>query len=102
MLFPRKLGKKRTERVWLRNNLSSKAEMICDDVRRRLAEDQQWQDKRFIPYPETYLNGERWEDEITPIKLTKSQEFSERLERVADKLQRTFDEKGDLSHGKPF
>ena len=28
----------------------------------------QWQDKKFIPHPATWLNQRRWEDDIPPIK----------------------------------
>jgi len=37
--------------------------LIIADVKTRLATDEQWI-KGFIPYPTTYLNGDRWEDEL--------------------------------------
>ena len=41
---------------------------ILADIENRLKLDAQWQDKTFIPHPTTYLNGERWNDDITPIE----------------------------------
>ena len=39
--------------------------MIIEDVKKRKKEDSQWA-KGFIPHPTTYLNQERWEDEMSP------------------------------------
>ena len=37
---------------------------LIEDVKRRQAEDADWL-RGAIPHPATYLNGERWQDEIT-------------------------------------
>lgn len=62
--YPIKRGKKRAEDVWKRKRLDEKSEVICLDVERRKAEDEQW-GRGYIPHASTYLNGERWNDELT-------------------------------------
>lgn len=48
------------------NKLSKEMQlMIIEDVKKRKKEDSQWA-KGFIPHPTTYLNQERWEDEMSP------------------------------------
>lgn len=36
----------------------------------------QWQDGQYIPYPATWLNGGRWEDETEPFILPEEKEHS--------------------------
>jgi hypothetical protein len=36
-----------------------------------------WKDPKYIPYPSTWLNGERWNDEIKPTKQAFSIPFPE-------------------------
>jgi hypothetical protein len=69
--YPVKKNKPAAKRAWKKNNLEHLADTLLSDVRNRLKKDKQWQDKQFIPYPATYLNGKRWHDDITPIKAQK-------------------------------
>lgn len=62
-IYPRKAKKADAARIWKRRGLDSISATIVDDVRRRSAEDSRWL-SNFIPDPTTYLNGNRWEDEI--------------------------------------
>ena len=63
--YPRKEGKKDAHRAWVKHQLDKKSEQIIDDVRKRQTRHLPWLDGRsFIPLPATYLNGERWTDEI--------------------------------------
>ncbi len=66
--YPRKKDKAKAKAKWKSKKLDGKAEMILEDVRNRKINDHDWLKGggEFIPYPSTYLNGERWEDEITP------------------------------------
>lgn len=66
--FPRKENKKKAEEVWKRKKLDSIADQIVADVTDRAARHKQWLDG-FIPHPTTYLNGERWTDEIREAPL---------------------------------
>ena len=54
--------KKEALRIWKRDRLDEKADMIIADIRRRPLEDDQWK-RGYGPQPPAYLNGERWEDE---------------------------------------
>lgn len=65
--YPRKEGKKRALEVWMRKKLESreKATPIIVDVVKRTRDHKPWIDG-FVPHASTYLNGERWEDDISP------------------------------------
>ena len=50
-------------RAWDKGNLDEIADLIIADVIYRKKDHVTWLDG-FIPYPSTYLNGRRWEDDI--------------------------------------
>lgn len=62
--YPRKINKKTARKKFLTIPRSNKQKILL------ALEDQktssQWQEERYIPHPTTWLNGERWEDEIKP------------------------------------
>ena len=61
--YPRKTNKKGAHKAW--NKLNPPMELISrilNDIAMRKTH--QWSDKQFIPHPATYLNNERWEDEV--------------------------------------
>lgn len=69
--YPSKKAKKVAEASWLRVNPSTGlARTIIEDVKKRRVEDKQWLGG-FIPMPATYLNQERWNDDITPVNQTR-------------------------------
>lgn len=60
-IYPKKVDKKKSEQKW--NHLKeSDRELIMSDVPKRALSDS-WK-KGYVPNPTTYLNGERWNDEI--------------------------------------
>lgn len=62
--YPRKIGSKaKSEKSWATQKLDALADQILADVKARVADDTQWRDAQFIPYPTTYLNGQRWNDQ---------------------------------------
>lgn len=63
--YPVKREKKRARDAWKRKKLDRIADEILADIARRKLHDPQWLDG-FIPHPSTYINGERWQDEIKP------------------------------------
>ena len=40
-------------------------------------ETEQWQNERFIPHASTWLNGERWEDEISTVSKNNTNDDNE-------------------------
>ena len=66
--YPRKAAWPAAEKAWRKNRCDRHADKILADVRARVADPGQWADANFIPYPATYLNARRWEDEWTPAK----------------------------------
>ena len=62
-MYPRKVKKKKSLEIWKRQKLDRLADQIIADVKKRSAVDQRWING-YIPDPTTYMNGERWNDEI--------------------------------------
>lgn len=66
--YPKKKDKTKTKKIWDKKKYPPETvKIILDDIEKRKQDDVEWQDKQFIPYPSTYLNGERWNDEITKV-----------------------------------
>jgi DNA-binding transcriptional ArsR family regulator len=61
--YPVKRNKKKAKDAWQRKCLNDKADELIADVETRTKKDPQWL-KGYIPHATTYINGERWEDEI--------------------------------------
>lgn len=62
--YPRKENKKKAQEIWKRKKLNGNADFIIQDIHDRQRRHQSWL-KGYIPHATTYLNGERWNDEIT-------------------------------------
>lgn len=60
-LYPKKVERKKSEMKWARLSYENQRAVI-DDIPKRIL-GRQWQ-AGYIPNPMTYLNGERWNDEI--------------------------------------
>lgn len=65
-IYPKKAAKVACEKKWKAKRLDDKVDMIIADVKRRMAEHRPWVDG-FPPNPLTYLNQERWNDDIEPV-----------------------------------
>jgi hypothetical protein len=63
-IYPYKIKKKEAKDTWSHRKLDGIADMIISDVKTRIAKDERWQNKKFIPSPAKYLSGDRWTDEI--------------------------------------
>lgn len=71
--YPRKTAKEAAKKAWWRygqrhpNGHAAVLPIILADIKARI-EAGQWQldRKEFIPHPATYINGERWHDEVIP------------------------------------
>ena len=62
-IYPKKVKKKKARGIWKRKRLDTTADELIADVRRRQESDRRWLDG-YPPDPTTYLEGDRWEDEI--------------------------------------
>ena len=66
-IYPKKRKKRDSRLIWERKKLDNKADEIITDVQLRPKMDDRWKKEggKFIPDPTTYLNQERWEDEVS-------------------------------------
>jgi len=74
IIYPNQRDMYKAEKIWIKNKLDGIADIILADLKNRMANDSQWQDKKFIPHASTYLNGRRWEDEISLQKIARREE----------------------------
>lgn len=66
-VYPKKAGRAEALKAWKAKKLDRLADTIIADVKRRQVEHRGWLEG-FTPNPATYLRGERWTDEIEPIR----------------------------------
>lgn len=59
--YPKKIGKKKVEDKF--NSIEFPIDKILKNIELQ-KKSEQWQTQQYIPNPETYLNQERWEDEV--------------------------------------
>ncbi|MGB0867429.1 MAG: hypothetical protein ACPGSC_13035 [Granulosicoccaceae bacterium] len=93
LAYPKKRKKKTALGIWRNKRLDAKADDLIADVQTRLRSDGQWL-AGFIPDPTTYLNQERWDDELSPVtslpakstarKPTYAEELAEDLRNAAN------------------
>ena len=63
-VYPHKVGKKPAKKAWGKIKPDDGlVENILSAVKKQ-KQKKQWQQKQFIPYPSTWLNQERWKDEV--------------------------------------
>lgn len=98
--YPRRVGKKDAERAWKR--LAPDADLAGVILLAVAAQRATWRDPQFIPYPATWLNGERWTDEVValvpiapPPVLTKTQLRSQRNAAAAAAVIASFEAEVD-------
>ena len=66
--YPKKLAKRDAEKAFAKINPDEKLFNLILEKLELYKQSEAWQKDggQFIPYPATWLNGRRWEDEITP------------------------------------
>jgi len=68
LAYPRKIAKKGAEKAWKaaekEKELPSIEELLAILEKQKASRSWQQENGRYIPYPSTYLNGRRYEDEI--------------------------------------
>ncbi len=63
--YPKQVKEKEARAIWIRKNLESMTDELIADIKTKAQKDRQWLEG-YAPDPTTYLNGERWDDEIIP------------------------------------
>lgn len=63
-LYPKKVARRKAETSWKRIKPSEHPLIYADVKRRSASTDWQKNNGQFIPYPTTYLNQERWKDQV--------------------------------------
>lgn len=73
MLYPRRVAKKDAQKAWSQMTEQQRLQAIiaCADWRHIWKQ----KDPEFLPYPATWLRGERWEDEL-PATVTHASHVS--------------------------
>ena len=66
--YPKKVAKQDAIKAWNKLNHDDELDKKIMDGLRRWCFSDEWSrdDGRYIPHPATWLNGRRWEDEVTP------------------------------------
>ena len=89
MLYPRREAKKDAMKAWSQINARAHVPILTAVTEWRRIWHAQGRDSRTIPYPATWLRGERWEDEIPP-------EFTQVAARAATTLPELPPKSGDI------
>jgi hypothetical protein len=80
--YPRKVSKTNAEKSW------KKQKCVLSEVMPSLQKQMKlWTDPQFIPHPATWINGRRWEDDLT-TKLIPSQQTAYKTQFNANLAQR--------------
>lgn len=61
--YPSKVAKVKAKQKWRQKRLDRFADQLIDDVKNRAANDRRWIEG-YVPNPTTYLNQERWNDDV--------------------------------------
>lgn len=80
--YPVKKNKVRAKKIWEKIKHETIV-LIMADIAIRKEKDYQWKNAQYIPHPTTYLNGERWNDElILHIETKPKLEFKKLNEEI--------------------
>lgn len=70
-MYPKKTGRKPCQEKWKKLKLDGHIELILGKLSKQIKNDDQWV-RGFIPNPLTYLNQERWDDEVMVKKAVEA------------------------------
>lgn len=62
--YPRRIAKKNALKVWTRLKVDDELFARIMAALEVAKKTRQWQDVQYVPHPTTWLNGERWNDEV--------------------------------------
>lgn len=75
--YPRKVSKKAAYKAWQKIKLDDALIVRIMSALSSAMKSEQWVKDagRYIPHAATWLNGERWEDEMAPSKIARSNKY---------------------------
>ena len=73
--YPRKSAKAEARKAFQKISPQKLMTEILPDIEKR-KKTEQWSESKYIPYPATYLRGERWNDEVQ--KQTRKSNYEQR------------------------
>lgn len=72
-IYPRKVGKGAARKAWKRLKCDLFAAEMIEKLQVQVDLQYAHTEKQFIPHPTTYLNQERWEDEVEDRRPSKQE-----------------------------
>lgn len=81
--YPLKKAKAKAWAIWKQKKLDAQLEPMIEKLHEQLRDDRQFL-RGFIPHPTTYLNQQRWEDEIEKLKEGENGKGGRRLSAVEE------------------
>lgn len=81
--YPRKRGKRKAEEAWHKALKRVSAEIIMRGLEEQLASESFSDQIQYIPYPSTWLNQDRWEDEV---EVTQESVFTQHSRAALEQL----------------
>jgi hypothetical protein len=63
-LYPRRVARKDAEKAWLRIEPEIYPKIFAAVAKARTTDDWRRENGKYVPYPASYLRGERWDDEL--------------------------------------
>lgn len=88
--YPKKVARAKALEIWVKKRLEAQGEEIAMDVLDRVRRHAQWQDKQYVPNPTTYLNQERWTDEIIEQGISANGQNTGRVSRTTQASNEAF------------
>ena len=82
-IYPKKTDKLKAKKKWDKLKPSEETLLLITKNIRLRIDSGSWSDPQYIPHPTTYLNGERWNDEITARTTHNGQRKESLSERSA-------------------
>ncbi len=85
--YPKKVGKSSAEKAFAKINPDDELLKAIINAIDKQSKSEQWtkDDGQFIPYPATWLNGKRWEDDLTVVTAKKDTSYNiEQIETKAN------------------
>jgi hypothetical protein len=70
-VYPKHVARKKAEAIWRNRKLDAIADRLIHDVLTRASDDDGWR-RGYVPDPTTYLNQDRWEDDLRTAPVARA------------------------------